>query len=245
MLTVTLEQFTGPLDVLLQLIEREKLDITSLSLSKVTDDYFALLAQLQENMHLDELAEFLVVASKLLLIKSYCLIPSVSHEEEEEIGEFEERLRLYREFVNAGKHIERLWNRHADMFSRPRSITPSEVRFSPPKRMSAAMLHDTIARCAERSARYAASAPAAIQFGSRISLEEKMGQIRELLSKRANAYFNHLLSSSADKAEIIVSFLAILELVKQRVIVARQESLFSEITFSPHCGEHNSEAVCA
>lgn len=234
MLTITLEQFEGPLDLLLQLIEREKLDITSVSLSKVTDDYFTALAQLQSGLRLEELAEFLVVASKLLLIKSYCLIPSLSKEEEQEVGEFEERLRLYREFVNAGKHIEQLWNRHADMYARPRPLMSQDVRFSPPKRVSVDMLRDCFARCVKQYARQEIISSAAVQFNSRISIGEKMDQIRKLLSKRASAYFKHLISSSTSKSEVIVSFLAILELVKQRAIIVRQESLFSEIKVSIH-----------
>lgn len=231
MLSITLEQFEGPLDLLLQLIEREKLDITSVSLSRVADQYFESLAQLQSGLRIEELAEFLVVASKLLLIKSHCLVPSTCVEEEQEIGEFEERLRLYREFVKAGKYVEQLWNRHADMFARPRPLTQEQVCFSPPKRMSADLLAASYANCMKNYMRLSAPKPQTIEFDSRISIGEKMEHIRILLSKRASAYFQHVIASAKNKAEVIVSFLAVLELVKQRSIVAQQESLFSEITF--------------
>lgn len=230
MLTITLEQFEGPLDLLLQLIEHEKLDITSLSLAKVTDQYFESLSHIQSGLRLDELAEFLVVASKLLLIKSHCLVPSSESEEEQEIGEFEERLRLYREFVKAGKYVEQLWNRHSDMYLRPRPIISEHILFSPPKHLTADMLLTEYADCIKKYLNQLVPPSKAIHFDARISMSEKMEQIRALLSKRAHIYFNHLISSATNRAEIIVSFLAILELVKQRSIVAHQETLFSEIT---------------
>ena len=234
MLTIKLEQFEGPLDLLLQLIEHEKLDITSLSLSRVTDDYFASLAAIQSHLRLDELAEFLVVASKLLLIKSYYLVPSHSQEEEQEIGEFEERLRLYREFVKAGKYIEQLWNRHLCMYTRPRPLSLETVSFSPPKHLSRDMLLKYYIDSVKWYTDHATPVLQTIQFDSRMSIGEKMEQIKELLSKRASVYFKHLILSAKNKSEIIVSFLAILELVKQRSICAQQDELFSEITFTTH-----------
>ena len=131
MLTIKLEQFEGPLDLLLQLIEHEKLDVTRVSLSMVTDQYFESLSHLQSNLRIDELADFLVIASKLLLIKSHCLIPTPNQEDEQEIEELEKRLRLYREFVRAGAAINQLWNRHAELYTRPRPLAAEHISFSP------------------------------------------------------------------------------------------------------------------
>ncbi len=231
MLTVSLEQFEGPLDLLLQLIEREKLDITTVSLSHVTDQYLSLLSAMQPRLRMEELAEFLVVAAKLLLIKSKSLLPCVTQEEEEEIGEFEERLRLYQEFVKAGKHIERLWNAHNMMFMRPRSISSEVVRFSPPKHCSADIVRSLFTNVLSRYTQTARVPSSSISFESRMTIGEKMEHIRQLLSQRAHFLFRHVMASAHNKAEIIVSFLAVLELVKQRALVAHQENLFAEITF--------------
>ena len=234
MLTVSLEQFEGPLDLLLQLIEREKLDISSVSLSLVTDQYLTSLSAMQPHVRMEELADFLVVAAKLLLIKSRSLLPSITEEEEQEIGEFEERLRLYKEFVKAGKHIEQLWNAGRNMYTRPRSLVSETIRFSPPSRLTAEQLRSLCANTLSRYVKTILTVPVSIAFESRMTIGERMDHIRQLLSHRASLLFNHVIASAKNRAEIIVSFLAILELVKQRSIVAHQESLFSEITFKIH-----------
>lgn len=234
MLTITLEQFEGPLDLLLQLIEHEKLDITSVSLSRVTDQYFESLSNIQSQLRIDELAEFLVVAAKLLLIKSYCLIPSATQEEEQEIGEFEERLRLYREFVKAGRYIEQLWSKHVCMYTRPRPLVAGEIAFSPPKKLTVDMLSTAYTDSLKALMSHAVSPPRLIAFDSRISIGDKIEHIRALLSQRASLYFKHVIASAKNRSEIIVSFLAILELIKQRTIVAQQETLFSEISFKTY-----------
>ena len=231
MLTIKLEQFEGPLDLLLQLIEHEKLDVTRVSLSMVTDQYFESLSHLQSNLRIDELADFLVIASKLLLIKSHCLIPTPNQEDEQEIEELEKRLRLYREFVRAGAAINQLWNRHAELYTRPRPLAAEHISFSPPKLVSIDILAARYTECAKRFMQLQQRKPTTILFDNRISIGEKMAHIRALLSQRASFYFNHVVSSAKNKSEIIVSFLAILELIKQQSIVAHQKNLFSEISF--------------
>ncbi len=103
---VKLEQFEGPLDLLLELIEKEKLDITNLSLTKVADEYLSYIED-RENITLDSLASFLSVASRLILIKSRALLPLLkfSEEEEEEIKDLEYQLAEYKKFKDLSKKI--------------------------------------------------------------------------------------------------------------------------------------------
>ena len=100
-----IDKFEGPLGLLLQLIEKEELDITQISLAKIADQYIEYIKQAKE-LKPEELADFLVVAAKLLLIKSRALLPFLKGEAEQEIQEFEEQLRMYQEFLSAAKKLE-------------------------------------------------------------------------------------------------------------------------------------------
>src|SRR3989338_9236417 len=101
-----LEQFEGPLHLLLELIEAEKLDITSIALSKVTDQFLDYLTETSD-LHPEELADFLVVAARLLLIKSRALLPSLTGEGDEE-ADLERQLKIYREYYEASKSMHAL-----------------------------------------------------------------------------------------------------------------------------------------
>src|SRR5512147_3265515 len=103
-LNFKMEKFEGPLDLLLQLIEQEKLSISEISLSKIADQYLESLGQVAEKDP-DELADFLVVAAKLLLIKSRELLPSAAPAEEEGPS-LESQLKMYKIFWEAAQRIE-------------------------------------------------------------------------------------------------------------------------------------------
>ena len=104
MVNFKLEKFEGPLSLLLKLIEQEELDITQVSLANVADQYVNYIRQ-SDHINPDEVADFLVVAAKLLLIKSRALLPYLYPEEEEDIEELQQQLRMYQEFVKASKGI--------------------------------------------------------------------------------------------------------------------------------------------
>lgn len=228
--SIKTEQFEGPLDVLLQLIENAQLDITSLSLARVTEEYLSMLMALSESLSADELAEFLVVASKLLLIKSRALTDACSEEEEAEMREFEEHLKLYRLFVDAGRELAHRWNNAQTLFVRHERYDAPRPMFSPPSKLSATLLHqsfETIVHHALRTAEFIRSAT--VRYDARITVAEKIEQIRVLMASRASCSFRSFISSQANKTEIIVSFLALLELVKQRSVRTVQDELFAEI----------------
>ena len=104
MYKVKLEKFEGPLDLLLQLIESADLDITEISLSQVADQFMRYLIEV-ENKNPDELADFLVAASRLLLIKSRILLPNLHIEDEGEAMELEIQLKIYKEYYEANLAI--------------------------------------------------------------------------------------------------------------------------------------------
>ncbi len=227
-----LEQFEGPLALLVKLIDKAELDITQVSLAKVADQYIAHLKALV-NLDPEEMADFLVVASRLLLIKSKALLPYLLPEEEAEIEDLEEQLRMYKEFLEATKRIETMIAGKKFMFVREfsrKSLIANFTAgiFAPPPKLKAAdlgaIMQEFIANIAP------AAAPLEEKtVTSTLSIEEKISMIIDVVARKVCSRFSELLSSSSTKVEIIVSFLAMLELVKQRSITAEQGELFAEI----------------
>ena len=129
-----IDKFEGPLALLLQLIEKEELDITEISLAKIADQYIEYIRSCK-GIGPEELADFLVVAAKLLLIKSRALLPFLKGEAEEEIEEFEHQLRMYKEFLEAAKKIEAIIGKKRFSFAREfnrQAFLASAHLFSPP-----------------------------------------------------------------------------------------------------------------
>lgn len=229
MLAVKVEQFEGPLDILLQLIEEEKLDITTMSLASVTDQYLTRLASIADHLRASELADFLVIAAKLIYIKSKLLLPYLTQEDEQEIEELTQQLKIYQEFHRASKVLQRLLGEHHTTFSRPFSFDREQVMFLPPKKLTAPMIREVFANLLMREEKTPEPPRMTISFDSGISLQERISFLKDLaMSKRALSFLQ-ILRDAKSKTEIIVNFLAILELVKQRFLTVSQESLFEDI----------------
>src|SRR3989338_2895506 len=103
-----LEKFEGPLDLLLQLVDQEKLSITEIALSKITEQFFSYLDTLEKNRP-EELADFLVVAARLIFLKSHNLLQYVNPQEEDAGPALADQLKLYKQYVKASKTINILW----------------------------------------------------------------------------------------------------------------------------------------
>src|SRR3989344_2577941 len=118
---VQLDKFSGPLEKLLELIEEKQLEITLVNLAQVTGDFLEYLKTLDnESKHPSVLADFIVIASRLLLIKSKAILPSLelTEEEEADIQDLEMRLKIYKEFKEAGVILNGLWNKKASFYGR-------------------------------------------------------------------------------------------------------------------------------
>lgn len=225
-----LEQFEGPLALLVKLIDKAELDITQVSLAKVADQYIAHLKALT-NIDPEEMADFLVVASRLLLIKAKALLPYLLPEEEEAIEDLEEQLRMYKEFLEATKKVETMIAGKKFMFVREfnrKSLVANLGIFAPPPKLKAsdmaAIMKELIAAIAPP--------PEPLQektVEASLSIEDKISLIIDTVAKKVKSRFSELLKGTSSKVEIVVSFLAMLELVKQRTITADQDELFSEI----------------
>lgn len=234
---IKLQQFQGPLDLLLQLIEDQKLDITQLSLAQVTDQYIEYLDQNPEIAPV-ELADFLVIAAKLLLIKSKELLPVLNWEQEEEASDLENQLKIYKEYYEASKVLHKIILKKNFSFAREKSLITIVPIFSAPKWLTKDVLVQTFQDVLKNLEPIVKLPQETIKRV--ISLKEKIKQIRELILEKTQISFNHLINGSKSKIEIVVSFLALLELVKQKIVKVEQERMFEEILIMKHI-THNME----
>src|SRR3989339_144707 len=227
-MNITLEQFSGPLDLLLKMIEEEKLDITEISLAKVADQYIVYIEQ-NAAIDPDEVADFLVIAARLLLIKSKTLLPYlVRDDDEEEIQDFAQQLKIYKDFVEAAKRIEELFNRGAVMHSRDMlKLSEDEHLFYPPPNVSLGVLQANFVEIAERLRPAPILAEESIVKA--VSIEERIADIKQALQKFEQLSFYKFIEKNTTRIDVIVSFIALLELVKQRGVSAEQRALFGDI----------------
>ena len=227
---VKLAVFEGPLDLLLHLIEREELDITRVSLAQVTDQYLEYLSLLEE-INAEILADFLVVAAKLLLIKSEMLLPRPpgvpGEEEEEDVGdELARQLIEYKKFKEAALELRqreemglRAYVRVAPLPKLDRPLELGDV--------SLADLVEAVQRALD--VRPPLPSVSGVVTPFTITVAEKMAFIEEILERQRQVSFNRLLAQAASRLEIIVTLMAVLELIKLKGIEVQQECLFGEI----------------
>jgi len=227
--TVRLDQYEGPLDLLLQLIEAEKLDISEISLAQVTDGYLRLV---EENPDLppEELADFLVVASRLLLIKSKLLLPYLQPVDDGDGGlALEEQLRIYKAYLDASRVIERLVGKRRFMYVHDK-LPQAEIGFSPPKILKPGQMHELFAAVSRRLEPIVKVQKQTLE--RIVSIHDKIRQIKEFIARTKRTSFRSLIQASTSRLEVIVSFLALLELVKQRTVSVAQSERFDDISIT-------------
>lgn len=237
-----LERFQGPLDLLLQLIEKEELDITEVSLAQVTEQYLAFIDS-KTDLPPDEMADFLVVAAKLLLIKSRVLLPQLFGPEEESVGDdLTRQLALYKMYVDAGKFLAGRLKSGQSCYARERLARTETVTFSPPPSANPAALHKAYSELLAALEAYVKPAPEIISRA--VSLRDKIASLRTLLDIGGEINFHErVLTGASSRTEIIVTFLALLELVKQRHVVAKQEGHGAAIVVSKAVVEPFGEEI--
>jgi len=221
------EQYSGPIEKLLELIEEKKLEITQLNLALITADFLTYLTTIEKQAP-GILADFLAVASRLLLIKSKALVPNLvlEQEEEEEIRDLEKRLKIYQEFKAARNYLKNLWQEQPLVFGRE-FLAASGKLFYPPKNLKPTDLKVVIERLlAELRKIVYETKDFKIEV---INLEEKMREFLERL-KTAQAVNFGKMTDSQSRAEIITCFLVVLHLIKDQLINVEQGEHFSEIT---------------
>lgn len=225
--TFSLPQFEGPLDLLLHLIEEEKMPLTDIALSKVTEQFMAQLKEMPEERG-SELADFLVVATKLLYLKSRLLLPYL-YPEEAEGPTLADQLKFYKEYVLASKDIAGLWNRL--WMSYGRIEPPIKVEgFFVPTNASVHHLERAFHGVLKRLRPLKALPQVAID--RTISLKEKVEAIYRALQSVSRITLSSMTKNAENRTEVIVTFLAILELAKQQRVYLKQDLCFEEMEVS-------------
>jgi len=219
--------FEGPLDLLLQLIEKRKLHINDVSLAQITNDYLTHLEGLRM-FPMREAAHFILIASTLVLIKSRSLLPTLelTKEEEGDIRDLERRLKEYKRIKDLSEYVQARFNKNV-------IFTPSHVSrimpvFSPTKKITAKTLHDCIKRILN-------SLPqkdiiSQVILAKVVSLEETMAALTDRIKKDLNLRFKDFANAEKkDRINIVMSFLAVLELVRRGIVSVKQDEHFEDI----------------
>ncbi|MAT95823.1 MAG: segregation/condensation protein A [Anaerolineaceae bacterium] len=228
--TIDLPSFAGPLDLLLHLIERQELDITAISLVKVTEQYLEQIEQMKQN-RMEELIDFLVVAARLVQIKSRALLPQtpviIEGEEEEDPAEaLLRQLREYKRFKQAAAWLQ----------DREEQGLRTYLRVAPPPKLEGrldmsgitvdallAAVHEALSRVDDREESVAIVQP------RRLTIEGQINRLRQRAQMGAAFGFTDLLSAQTSRVEISITLLAVLELIKRQELLASQTELFGPI----------------
>lgn len=221
------DQFEGPLELLLDLIEKRKLLINDISLASVTDEYMAYVKEMQEHP-VRETAQFVLVASTLLLIKSKSLLPvlDLTDEEEESIEDLEHRLRLYQIFREAGKELGTVFGK--TLLFEKRYIRNDEPLFLTDKYTNNDALLEAIRDVLKNLPRKVVKK--AVSVRQVISLEEMIDRLHKRVTNQLRLTFKEFSGDEKEKGNVIVGFLAVLELVKQGSVLVEQEKHYADIT---------------
>lgn len=235
---VKIPVFEGPLDLLLHLIEKNKLNIYDIPIVEITDQYVAYVEQMEEE-NLDVVSEFLIMAATLIEIKSRMLLPKEKAEEEEDPREeLVRRLLEYKIYKYAAGELSKLQEEANQVFygreQMPREVLAYEEQVEPEE-----VIGDLTLKKLEEIFRSVMKKkadkidPIRSGFGKiekeEIRVEEKIVSIRRQLYGLKNINFRTLLEMQAAKVEIVVTFLAVLEMMKMGIVEVRQEGIHGDI----------------
>ncbi len=227
---VQLEVFEGPLDLLLYLIKKDELDIYDIPIERITNQYVQYL-DLMRMLDLNIAGEFIVMAATLLMIKSRMLLPpeertELEEEEEDPRWDLIRQLVEYKKFKDAAIHLEDLEQRRQDIFGRGGEA----VKLGPEGEVALrdVSIFDLISAFNDALKNVKTEELKEI-FAERVTVGEKIDMIVELMKSKGRTTFSNLFRDAATRHEIVCTFLAILELIRLKQIVARQERAFGEI----------------
>lgn len=243
-ISVKLEVFEGPLDLLLHLIEKNKVDIYDIPIAMITDQYIEYISMMKED-HMDIMSDFLVMAATLIRIKSAMLLPTITdddgEEEEDPRMELANRLMEYKMYkyasyelkdmsIDARKRLYRVEQLPDAVAKYKEDIDPKDVIGDTTLELLNKLFADIIKRNANKID------PIRSNFGKiqkeEINFTEKVRKIQEYGIKHKKCSFKRLLENTSNRVEIIVTFLGILELIKMGRVTIVQENIFDDIEVS-------------
>jgi segregation and condensation protein A len=227
---VQLEVFEGPLDLLLYLIKKEEVDIYDIPIERITKQYMQYI-DLMRMLDLSIAGEFLVMAATLMMIKSRLLLPpeeraELEAEEEDPRWDLVRQLVEYKKFKDAAIHLGGLEERRLDVYMRGSDA----AKLGPESDVSLrdVSIFDLISAFSEALKKVKKEVLTEI-FSERVTVAEKVDMLVELMKSSERVSFSSLFKEIVTRQEIVCTFLAILELMRLRQMVARQEGVFGEI----------------
>ena len=231
---VILESFEGPLDLLYHLIEKEKVDIYDIPISKITDQYIEHINAMKE-FDLEVTSEFLIMASTLIEIKSKMLLPKVKKEEIEDEDGLDPREELVRKLIEYKKYKEASLELKAreDTYKKIYYKAREEIEYYEEELDLEGVDLSTLMELYENILEKGLDLPKDTEFEEikrdEITIEESIRDVLYTLNLKKKIKFQDLFEANSTKAVIVTTFLAILELIKQKSISIKQENNFSEI----------------
>jgi len=236
---VNLEKFSGPLDLLFSLIEEKKMAINEISLAQATDQFLGYFKKLQEDaLNKPEsisstdyqriLADFLVIASRLILIKSRSLLPNLvlSREEEDDIKELEERLKIYQQIKIWGRELGK-WAKGRPLYLSRESYFNLPAVFYPPKNIYPDNLTKIYKEFLKTLPQIEKLEEQSLQRV--VTLDQKIQELKTRINTAVEASFADISNGVKTKIDIILSFLAVLMLFRSRILELSQDKLFGDI----------------
>ncbi len=226
---VRLDIFEGPLDLLLHLVKKNELDLSDIPVASITDQYLGYLDLLQQ-LDLDLAGEYLVMAATLLHLKSRLLLPA-QEAVEEEVGpdpraELARQLLEYQRFKEAAATLNRKLLLGRDVFTRPPLPSPNQA-----DHIHAVGLGDLLDALQDMLKKAEPELVHEIVL-EQVSLRERVSVVLDLLRERGRATFTELFSADTTRLQMLVTFLASLELVRSRMIDMQQTAPFGPILLS-------------
>ncbi len=230
---IKVQQFEGPLDLLLSLIEEQKLDITQIALAEVTEQFLSYVKEL-EQVDPTSLADYLNIAARLLVIKSKAILPSLEVETDDELEPEEDlaaKLVLYKQFKEVARKLREFDNRKQQSFTRS-LVFSQRINFWPDPNVDTNSLHSAILQVLQQLKELDNLPKAKIREA--VSIQEKISHLQNRLAGNIETKLSQLLSESKNKDEVIITFLALLELIKQRIFMVNQDELFTDVVITKY-----------
>lgn len=220
--------YEGPFEVLLDLIEARKLLVNELSLAQITEDFIQHV-RAQKLFPVEQTASFIHIAATLLLIKSKSLIPDLTLTEDEsgDVEDLKLRLAAYEKVREASRELARIYGTAVMV---PAGEKVPEVMFAPARDFSKEALAEALARVL--AAREEVEALPEARVKPLVTIEEMMDTLAKRVQTAMNLTFKEFAGTAKEKVEVIVSFLALLELVKQGAVSAEQHDTHGDIHMS-------------
>jgi segregation and condensation protein A len=234
---VQFEVFVGPLDLLLYLVKKEEVDIYEVNLTKIATQFLEYI-EVMRQLDLDVAGEFLVMAATLMYIKSRELLPvdqqTPTDEEEDEDPRWEliRQLVEYRKFKDAATRLRTLEVEQEQIYERRPAQQDLEIttQLTRPE----ATLFDLLSAVSQVLKRFEHKEQPRDIFEDRWSVSDKIEHLRSIVLSRPAIRFSELFASTTSRSEVVVTFLALLELIRLHIVLAVQEQLFGEIEIRSH-----------